>query len=68
MNLYTLNKFLFIFWLTVAIASSIYGVYMLTEVGWPAAKMEVFLPCIAWAFCGKAFFMKRKLEERGRPE
>ncbi len=62
MNVKKVNAFLFILWLTVGILTTAYGLYRLGSVGFQAAKMELFLPCIAWAFFIKAFMLKRRLD------
>jgi len=36
---------------------------MVNETSFTEAKMELFFPCVAWAFCLKAFYMKKKLSK-----
>ncbi len=63
MNFRSVTGYLAKFWLVVAIATSIFGIYTVWANGFASSKMYVLLPCVAWAIWLKNFIMKRKLDK-----
>ncbi|NNC82800.1 MAG: hypothetical protein HKN79_04420 [Flavobacteriales bacterium] len=67
MDLKKINDFLEKFWLTVAIGTTLYGIYFINQFGLEGNWMYALLPLVAFVFYGMRRSMRKRME-KDRPD